>query len=218
MKKVVIALVAVVAVCAAAVIYMKTTGSNDKPSSSSAVSQQSSSSQTASVKSASSSESVQTMTKQQAIDKIKSEISMDWEKYTVKEESESKILNNKTYRNFTMWDDDYQEGPQILLDPDDGKLYTWAQSDSAPVLASEDKAFDKTVHTVKVTLTDGAMMSYTGKTEDGNQINFRRLGIDLVNFENVKMGDKITVYYTGVIKGSNTERAFVTKLEGIKAK
>ena len=146
--------------------------------------------------------------------KIKAAVNVDWSKYRLNKE-EKKTIGGTTYLAYTMWKDDYQEGPLLLVNPDTGKVYSWSSSDKTPVPADEDEAFDKTVHTVTVTLTDGAMMSYIGKTEGGSSLTLPRYGVDLVNFDNVKIGDKVKVYYTGVINGEDMSRAFVTKLEKI---
>ena len=153
--------------------------------------------------------------KEQAISLIQKAIDVDWKKYTLKPaaQTEQKTVNGKKYQTFLMWDEDYQVGPAILVDPADGKVYTWTETDPAPVLASEDKAFDKTEHTITGTVTDGAMMSVLMKTADGRELTVRRLGIDTSGLKSLNIGDKIRVTYTGVINGSDMSRAFVTKLE-----
>lgn len=153
--------------------------------------------------------------KQKDISSIQAAIDLDWKKYTLKA-SAAKVLKGKTYRTYAIWDDDYCVGPTLLVDPDDGKIYTWTTSDSAPVPAAEDKAFDKTPHTVTGTMEDGAMMSIVLKTDAGNELVVRRLGIDTTGLKSMKIGDKIKVTYTGVIKGNDTSRAFITKLENTK--
>lgn len=156
--------------------------------------------------------------KEQAITQIKQSIGVDWNRYSVKSASqtEQKTVNGKKYQTFIMWDEDYQVGPTILVDPDDGKVYTWTETDSAPVPASEDKAFDKTPHTITGTVTDAAMMSVLIKAEDGRELSVRRLGIDTSGLKGLTIGNKIRVTYTGVIKGNDMSRAFVTKLESVK--
>lgn len=156
----------------------------------------------------------------EAVKNIKSQMDLDWNKYTVRESSQSVKLQGKTYRAFEIWRDDYQEGPRVLLDPDDGKLYTasyQAKETDKPVPLSEDKAFDKTVKTVTGTVTeDGAMMSFFIKTPGGDVLPIPRYGIEM-NFESGSVvGKKVKVYYTGEISGDDMSRAFVTKAELVK--
>lgn len=156
----------------------------------------------------------------EAVKKIKSQINLDWKKYTVREGSQPVKLQGKTYRAFEIWNDDYQQGPRILLDPDDGKLYTasyLAKETDKPIPLSEDKSFDKTVKTVTGTVTeDGAMMSFFIKTPDGTVLAIPRYGIEM-NFESGSaVGKKVRVYYTGEIKGDDMSRAFITKAELVK--
>jgi pyruvate/2-oxoglutarate dehydrogenase complex dihydrolipoamide acyltransferase (E2) component len=152
---------------------------------------------------------------QQAMQAVKSQVRLDWNKYTLKAAQKQKTAQGKAYRTYELWDSDYQQGISILVDPDDGKVYTLGPSDSSPVPAATDKAFDKTPHTVTGTMVDGAMMSVQLKLPDGNQITVRRLGVDTSGLKSMKIGDKIKVTYTGVINGSDTSRAFVTKLESV---
>lgn len=147
-------------------------------------------------------------------DKVKAAIPLNWTKYSLKSSS-PKTIKGKTYHTYDIRDDDYFVGPKILVDPSDGAIYTWTASDTAPLPASQDKAFDKTVHTITGVMEDGAMMNVMLKTDDGSEINVRRLGIDTTNLKSLKIGDRIRVTYTGVIKGSDTSRAFITKLENV---
>jgi phosphotransferase system IIA component len=62
-------------------------------------------------------------------------------------------------------------------------------------------------------MTDGAMMSITLKTADGSELIIHRVGVDTSGLKSMKIGDRIKVTYTGVIKGNDTSRAFITKLE-----
>jgi hypothetical protein len=152
---------------------------------------------------------------QQKINQVKAAVNLDWKKYTLKAVA-SKVLKNTAYDTYEIWDEDYLVGPKVLVDQSSGKIYTWASSDTAPVPVSEDKAFDKTVHTVIGTMQDGAMMSIVIKTDDGNELSIRRLGVDTTGLKSLKNGDRIKVTYTGVIKGNDTSRAFITKLENVK--
>lgn len=145
----------------------------------------------------------------------KAAVGLDWNKYRLKAEKE-KTLGSKTYEMFSIWGEDYSVGPMLLVDPADGKVSTWVSSDSAPIPAAEDKAFDKTPHTVTGTMEDGAMMSITVKTDDGAELTVRRVDVDTTNLKSMVIGDRIKVTYTGVIKGSDMSRAFVTKLENAK--
>ena len=153
----------------------------------------------------------------QIVAKIKAAIPVDWNKYTLRQEANPVTIGKVTYLTYTMWDQDYQEGPQILVDPSTGKVYTYTSADKAPVPASTDPAFDKTVRTFTGTVKDGAMMSVLIKTSDGKLLTVRRLGVDLVNLDNgFSIGNKVQVSYTGVIQGNSMQRAFVKKIEGIK--
>ena len=158
------------------------------------------------------------LTDAQITEKIHAEIPLDWKKYTVREQKENPVsAGGKTWRTYAAWDEDYEEGPLILLGPDDEKLYTYAAGDSAPMPAADDPAFDKTVRTVTGVVTDGAMMSIQIKTPEGNQLTVRRLGVELVNLDNgFKVGDQVKVTYTGAYSGNNSQRMFVQKIEGIK--
>mgnify|MGYP007017324807 FL=1 len=151
-------------------------------------------------------------TKAQEPSVVKSEVKLDWKKYTLKP-GKPKKLNGKTYSTYEIWDEDYLEGPNILVDPTDSKVYTWTSSDTNPIPAVKDKAFDKTPHTIVGTMKDGAMMSILLTTDDGNELTIRRLGVDTSGLKSLKIGDRIKVTYTGVIKGNDTSRAFITKLE-----
>ena len=218
MKKIIAVIVAAVIIAAAVLFLGKSrlfNGSQNKNGSgSSEPTSQVSSENISSSVSQPSSLNESTAGDDETINKIKSAINVDWKKYRLSK-GDKKTINGKTYLTFTMWDDDYQEGPLVLVDPDTGKVFTWVKSDSSPVPADKDKAFDKTVHTVNVTITDGAMMSYIGKTSDGNELTIPRYDVKMVNFSSIKIGDKIKIYYTGVITGNDTSRAFITKLEKI---
>lgn len=230
MKKVLLSAVLVVLIAGAGYLIYRYSGSQNQQTSSSSVSSQPSSSQAAVSSEAAASSEVPSQVssssqqasssagtaKQESINKIKSAINLDWKKYTVKSSSAAKTIKDKTYSAFDIWDDDYQVGPKVLIGQSDGKIYTWTASDTAPILASEDKAFDKTVHTIIGTVEDGAMMNVVLKTADGSELVVRRLGIDTTGLTSMKEGDKIKVTYTGVIKGSDTSRAFITKLETVK--
>jgi hypothetical protein len=159
-----------------------------------------------------SSSATTTITKAQEPSVVKSEVKLDWKKYTLKP-GKPKKLNGKTYNTYEIWDEDYLEGPNILVDPTDSKVYTWTSSDTNPIPAAKDKAFDKTPHTIVGTMKDGAMMSILLTTDDGNELTIRRLGVDTSGLKSLKIGDRIKVTYTGVIKGNDTSRAFITKLE-----
>ncbi|MVB09790.1 hypothetical protein CAFE_04550 [Caprobacter fermentans] len=168
--------------------------------------------------SASGPESVSSLTDDKITEKIKSEIPLDWKKYTLKEQTDNPVsAGGVTYRTYAAWDEDYTEGPLILYSPKDGKLYTYTYKDTAPVLAAEDPAFDKTEHTVTGVVKDGAMMSVQIHTTDGSDLTIRRLGVDLVNLDDgFKVGQNVKVTYTGVYKGNDSQRMFVKKIEGIQ--
>ena len=148
-------------------------------------------------------------------DFAKTAIDLDWNKYHLKAEKE-KTVNGKAYQAFSIWGEDYSVGPTVLVDPADGKAYTWVASDSAPMPAAQDKAFDKTPHTITGIMEDGAMMSITLKTDDGAELMVRRVDVDTTDLKSMVIGDRIKVTYTGVIKGNDMSRAFVTKLENVK--
>lgn len=148
-------------------------------------------------------------------DLAKTAIDLDWNKYHLKAEKE-KTVNGKAYQAFSIWGEDYSVGPTVLVDPADGKVYTWVASDSAPMPAAQDKAFDKTPHTITGIMEDGAMMSITLKTDDGAELMVRRVDVDTTDLKSMVIGDRIKVTYTGVIKGNDMSRAFVTKLENVK--
>lgn len=145
---------------------------------------------------------------------IASAINLDWSRYKLKA-SAPKILKDKTYSAYDIWDEDYVVGPRILVDRSSRDIFTWAPSDSAPIPAEKDKAFDKTVRTITGIMKDGAMMSITLTTDSGNQLTVRRLGVDTSRLTSLKPGDRIRVTYTGVITGNDTTRAFITKLENV---
>lgn len=191
--------------------------SSSAVSSVSASSAPSSAQEVSSAQEAPSSTAASEIPKEQAVTLVKQAISADWNKYAVKaaSQTEQKTIDGKKYQTYLMWDEDYQVGPVILVDPGSGKVYTWAPADTAPVPASEDKAFDKTEHTFTGTVTDAAMMSVVVKTDDGRQLTVRRYGIDTSKLKVLKIGTKVKVTYTGVISGSDTSRAFVTKLESV---
>lgn len=146
-------------------------------------------------------------------EKARAQIKLDWDKYQLKPAAEKKTLGGKTYDTFEIWDEDYQQGLRILVDPDNGGVFTFGPSDTSPVPAAEDKAFDKTPRTVTGVMEDGAMMSILLKLPDGNKITVRRLGIDTSKLKSMNIGDKIKVTYTGVLNGTDTSRMFVKKLE-----
>lgn len=219
MKKIIAVVAAAVIICAAGLFFakagpFKNTVSNKSASESSALSSQASSDSISSSSSSSPSSSNDSTVEDATAKKIKSAVKADWKKYSLKK-GDKKTINGKTYITYTMWNDDYQEGPLILVDQDTGKVYTWVSTDSSPAAADKDAAFDKTVHTITVTITDGAMMNYIGKTSDGYQLTVPRYDVDLVNCNSIQIGDKIKIYYTGVIKGSDMSRAFITKLEKV---
>ena len=229
MKKTIWVLVAVAVVAVGVAAYLLNGGSvptGSAPSSSSSAAPSAGSSSVSSASPASSepvssappASSAVKLTDAQITEKIKTEIPLDWKKYVLKEEKEKPIsVGGKTYRTYAAWDEDYEEGPLILLGPDDGKLYTYADGDSAPTPAASDPAFDKTVRTVTGVVTDGAMMSVQIKTPEGNQLTIRRLGVELVNLDNgFNVGDQIKVSYTGTYSGNSSQRMFVQKIEKIK--
>ena len=83
--------------------------------------------------------------------------------------------------------------------------------------AAEDPAFDKTEHTVTGVITDAAMMSIQIHTTDGDDLTVRRFGVELVNLDDgFKIGRNVKVTYTGVCKDGDSQRMFVTKIEGIQ--
>lgn len=228
MKKVLLSAVLVVLVAGAGYLIYRYSGSPGQQTSASAITSVASSQAASSAVLVSSEESSQVAnssaapvssaaagdSKQQSMNQIKTAVNLDWKKYTLKS-SAQKTVKGKSYNTFDIWDDDYQVGPKVLVDPNDGKVYTWTSSDTAPIPVSEDKAFDKTVRTITGTIEDGAMMSIVLKTPDGNELVVRRLGIDTSGLKSMKVGKKVKVTYTGVIKGSDTSRAFITKLENV---
>lgn len=153
--------------------------------------------------------------KQSEVGKIQAAVNLDWHRYTLKAAA-PKMLKKKTYDAYEICDEDYLVGPKILVDPVGGKIYTWTPSDTAPIPAADDKAFDRTVRTVIGTVEDGAMMNVILKTESGNELVVRRLGVDTTGLTSLKTGDRIRVTYTGVINGNDTSRAFITGLENVR--
>ncbi len=147
-------------------------------------------------------------------EKIRAEIDLDWKKYALKPTA-AKTIGKKKYNTYNISDEDGFVGPVILVDPAGGAVYTWVASDPAPVPAAADKAFDKTVRTVTGIVEDGAMMSVVLKTDAGNELVVRRLGVDTSGLTSLKIGDRIKVTYTGVISGNDTTRAFIAKLENV---
>lgn len=158
------------------------------------------------------------LTLQEIEKKIQAEIPLDWTKYRLQEEKSNPVsTGGKTYRTFSIWDEDYMEGPLVLIGPDDGKVYTYTREDAAPMLPKDDPAFDKTVRTVTGTVQDGAMMSIEILTPEGNRLTIRRLGVELANLDDgFKIGTKVKVTYTGAYQGDSTQRMFVQKIEGVK--
>lgn len=150
---------------------------------------------------------------QSDVDRIKAAVDLDWNRYTLKA-SPAKVLQGKTYSTFDIWDEDYIVGPRILVDQGTKDIYTWAPNDTSPVPIAKDKAFDKTPHSIIGTVKDGAMMSVTLTTSNGD-ITVRRLGIDTTKLSSLKIGDRIKVTYTGIINGTDTTRAFIIKLENV---
>ena len=150
----------------------------------------------------------------QPADLAKAAVPLDWNRYRLKGLG-LKTVKGKKYHEFEIWDEDYSVGPLLLVDPGSGKAYTWTPADSGPVPAAVDKAFDKTPHTVTGVMEDGAMMSILLKTDDGSKLTVRRLGVDTTGLRSMVIGTRIKVTYTGVIKGNDMSRAFVTKLENV---
>lgn len=148
-------------------------------------------------------------------DKVRAAVRLDWKRYALKP-SAQKIVKSKTYHAYDIVDGDYVVGPKLLIDPGSGAVYTWGASDAAPVPAADDKAFDKTERSIVGTVEDGAMMNVVLKTESGNELVVRRVGVDTTGLTSLKIGDRIRVTYTGVISGNDTSRAFITKLETVK--
>jgi hypothetical protein len=219
----IILIIVVVGICAGVFLFTNGTFSVNSPSTSSAASAISSAESTVSASSEtpsseSETESVASLTDAQITEKIKSEIPLDWEKYTLKELTDNPVsTGGVTYRTYSTWDDDYMEGPLILYNPEDGQLYTYTYQDTAPIPAAEDPAFDKTEHTVTGVITDAAMMSIQIHTTDGDDLTVRRFGVELVNLDDgFKIGRNVKVTYTGVCKDGDSQRMFVTKIEGIQ--
>lgn len=221
MKKALLILVAaaLVAVGFWAILNQKVPGS---PSSSQAESS-SSSLAPSSVPSSSASSSPQsqassTPAPEEIEKKIQSKIPLDWTKYRLQEQKDNPVtVGGKTYRTFSIWDDDYMEGPLVLIGPDDGEVYTYTREDAVPMPPEDDPAFDKTVRSVTGTVQDGAMMSIEILTPEGNRLTIRRLGVELANLDDgFKIGTKVKVTYTGTYQGDSTQRMFVKKIEGVK--
>lgn len=187
--------------------------SSSQPEQSSSEVESSSSQQNSSMASSSavSSAAASTVLKPET-ERIMASVKLDWKKYHLKAVS-PKTVKDKKYNAYEIWDDDLMAGPEILVDPANGKIYTFASSDTEPLPAEQDKAFDKAPHTIIGTMTDGAMMSLTLKTADGSELIIHRVGVDTSGLKSMKIGDRIKVTYTGVIKGNDTSRAFITKLE-----
>lgn len=217
--------VLVVLICGGVLLFtggnipaMSPSASSSGPEASSSAPSSSVSSEAETPSSAASAESVSSLTDDQIEAKIEAEVPLDWKKYTLKEEKKNPVtLNGVAYRTYSSWDEDYMEGPLLLYSPKDGKVYTYTYKDKAPVLASEDPAFDKTEHTVTGVVKDGAMMSILIHTTDGHDLTIRRQGIELVNLsDGFKIGENVKVTYTGVYKNDDSQRMFVTKIEGIQ--
>ena len=217
-------IVAVVAICGGVFLF---TGKNvpGQSSSSSSSSEPVASSEISSVEpssqelsSSKESEGVSSLTDGQITKKIQSEVPLNWKKYKLKEETGKSVkVGGVTYRTYSAWDEDYVEGPLLLYSPKDGKVYTYTAQDTAPILARDDPAFGKTEHTVTGVVKDSAMMSVEIHTTDGHDLTVRRLGVKLINLDNgFKAGQNVKVTYTGVYKGNNSQRMFVSKIEGIE--
>jgi len=131
-------------------------------------------------------------------DLVKTAVPLDWNKYHLKDFN-LKTVNGKKYHEFEIWDEDYAVGPFLLVDPEDGRVYSWASSDSKLILAAEDKAFDKTPHTITGVIKDSAMMSILLKTDDGSELTVRRLGVNTTGLKSMVIGAKIKVTYTSSI-------------------
>ena len=151
----------------------------------------------------------------QPADLAQAAVDLDWSRYCLKDVS-PKTVNGKSYSAFEIWDEDYCVGPMLLVNSDDGQVYTWTALDSGLTIASEDQAFDKTPRTVTGVMEDSAMMSVVILTDTGDRLTVRRLGVDTTGLKSMVIGDRIKVTYTGVISGSNTMRAFIVKLENVK--
>ncbi|MCI1965364.1 MAG: hypothetical protein LKJ17_04430 [Oscillospiraceae bacterium] len=218
----IILIILVVAVCGGVLLFTGGKNPVQSPSSSSASAEESSapSSAASSSKAASSavsSQAVSSLTDDQISEQIKAEVPLDWKKYALKEETDNPVnFNGVTYRTYSVWDDDYVEGPLLLYSPKDGKVYAYVSGDDAPVPAAEDPAFDKTEHTVTGVIKDGAMMSVSIHTTDGQDLSIRRFGVEVTNLKDgFKIGQNIKVTYTGVYKDNNSQRMFVKKIEGV---
>lgn len=151
-------------------------------------------------------------TVQQAIDKIQKAIPLDWKKYELKEK-EAVTIRKIKYWKFELWDDSYFQTPFILVNPQDGSVYTWLLTDSAPVPAAEDKAFDKTPQTLTAVIFDFTMNSIALKTSDGYEFTVPKNMIDTSGLNGATYGDKVKITYTGVKKGNDFSRVFFQKIE-----
>lgn len=219
-------IVAVVAICGGVLLFHgksqpgQSSSSSDASSgvSSGASSALSSSASAPETSSSAAPESVSSLTGKQITDKIKSEIPLDWKKYALKEQTDNPVkIGGVTYRTYTAWDQDYTEGPLILYNPKDGKLYTYTYKDKSPILAAKDPAFGTAEHTVTGVVKDTAMMSVEIHTTTGHDLTVRRLGVKLVNLDNgFKVGQNVKVTYTGVYQNDDSQRMFVKKIEGIQ--
>lgn len=223
MKKVLLLLLAaaLVAVGLWAILTQKVPLSPSSSADSQAESSSSSSAPSSAPSSLSSSQESQAssaLTPEEIEKKIQSKIPLDWTKYRLQEQKENPVtVGGKTYRTFAIWDEDYMEGPFVLIGPDDGEIYTYTREDAVPMPAEDDPAFDKTVRTVTGTVQDGAMMSIEILTPEGNHLVIRRLGVELANLDDgFKIGNKVKVTYTGTYQGDSTQRMFVKKIEGVK--
>lgn len=161
------------------------------------------------------------LSQQDAEAAVQTRIPMDWDIYSLKESQNKASAGGTLCRTFEIWRDDYRVGPQILLAPD-GSLYTRSYrdgGDTAPVPAAEDAAFGKEVHTVTGTLTEqSSMMSFFIRTADGTVLEIPKYGAgtDAVTDGSVAVGQRVRVSYTGVIRGDDMCRAFVTKAEPVR--
>jgi hypothetical protein len=155
------------------------------------------------------------VTEQQAVDKIQKTVSLDWNKYRLKNKG-SVTIAKVAYWKFELWDDCYYQSPFILINPQTGSIYTWMQSDAAPVPASEDKAFDKTPQIFIAFIYDFSMNSISLKTSDGDEFTVPN-NIDTSGIHGAVCGDKVKITYTGIRKGNDMSRVFFVKIEKIKA-
>lgn len=193
-------------------VNQKSSAAASQPESSAVISSSPASSQSTQLETATSDKAELTVSEADT-DRIKAAVNLDWNKYTLKA-SQAKVLKGKTYSTYDIWDEDYIVGPRILIDQSSKSIFTWAPNDTSPVPVAEDKAFDKTLHSITGTVKDGARMSVTLTTANGD-ITVRRLGIDTSKLTSLKIGDRIKATYTGIINGNDTTRAFITKLENV---